>query len=141
MIFEQQIQYLNKLEADFFGSLETAVNQNNTLIENQITEVQLFEKGQDGDQKKLAGYARTTIRIKQRKGQPTDRTTLRDTQAFHNSVTVTGFPLALEITAPVPYTQYLIKRYGEKILVPEKEFMAGWLQRYFIPQLKKDINL
>ena len=46
---------------------------------------QLFTTGEDGDGVSLGNYSPITIKIKKRKGQPTDRITLKDTGAFYDS--------------------------------------------------------
>lgn len=60
-------------------------------------------------------YTPYTISIKEIKGQPTDRVTLRDTGAFHRSFMVEVGPDSFYITATDPKTQDLVNKYGGKI--------------------------
>jgi len=141
--FRPAIKFLEGLQEVAFSVLQTSINQNRVFIEDRITEKQLFEKGEDGKGKKLRGYARTTIRIKRQKGQPTDRTTLKDTGAFYKSLSVEGFPLALEVKATVPYTRYLTtegNRYGIDILRPSEETLGEFFEKFYIPDLKKEVE-
>lgn len=49
------------------------------------TQSQLFNKGIDANGKRIKpAYAKTTISIKKRKGQPTNRVTLKDTGDFYD---------------------------------------------------------
>lgn len=142
-LFSTQIKFLESLEAKAFQVLQDSINKNNEFIEDGITQKQLFERGEDGKGKKLRGYARTTIAIKRRKGQPTDRTTLKDTGAFYKSLSVTGFPLALEVKATVPYTKFLTtegNRYGIDILRPGEEVLSDFFEKFYIPELKTAIK-
>lgn len=50
---------------------------------------QLFKKGIDSEGKSLGQYAPSTKKIKQRKGQPSDHITLKDTGAFYDSFDIT----------------------------------------------------
>ncbi len=136
MIFQRQIEFIQSFEETLFKGIQDVVNDNASAIEEQITEVQLFDKGETGDGKKLQSYALSTIKQKIRKRQPFDRTTLRDTEKFHKSVTVTGNPLDLEVTADTPYTQFLIKRYSDRILVPSAEFLRDLFSKDLIPNIK-----
>lgn len=139
-LFSRQINFLRELELSVFDVLKDSINQNNGVIEDYVSEDQLFDRGVDGNNKKLRGYARTTIRIKSRKNQPTDRTTLRDTGKFHRSILVEGFPLALEVSSDVDYVQYLTRatNYGINILKPSNKNMTDFFDEFFVPDLKKN---
>ena len=141
-LFSRQIKFLNQVETDLFPVLQDTINANNAVIEDYVTDDQLFDRGVDGKNKKLRGYARTTIRIKSKKGQPTDRTTLRDTKKFHNSIVATGNVSSLEMSSNVPYDIYLTKatNYGENILKPSVQNMTLFFEEYYIPDLKKQVT-
>lgn len=89
-------------------------------ITNYITEVQLFDEGEDGLGVKLKEYSPFTISEKRRKGQPFDRTTLKDTGKFYNSfrVVVNG---AGEVKIVVNDINDLINKYGINILTLSNE--------------------
>lgn len=80
---------------------------NSTELQEEIiylnTIDQLFEKGQDKLGRDLdsvgGGYSPFTIQIKQKKGQPYDRVTLKDTGDFYNSFQVVNQDTYIEIIA------------------------------------------
>ena len=61
----------------------------NGLVIELNTQDQLFKRGVDSKGLSLGVYAPFTIEAKRRKGQPTNRVTLRDTGDFHRTWTVT----------------------------------------------------
>jgi len=80
------------------------------------TEEQLFRLGQYSDGTAVAPpYRPLTIQIKQAKGQPTGRVTLRDTGDFHQSFSVVWQPTQFVITASDPKTGKLVQKYGREI--------------------------
>lgn len=90
---DQLIKYLedikNKFNAKYF--MLNIVGRNNkvrNLIIELNTQDQLYNKGIDSNNDSLGNYAPFTIREKQRKGQPSDRVTLKDTGAFYKSFDV-----------------------------------------------------
>jgi hypothetical protein len=96
----------------------------NTIVESntdsilQLQEDQMYE-GKDIDGNDIAldgrGYSKRTFEIKEAKGQPTDRVTLKDTGAFYASLQVVVENGALEITGNTDYSAELIERTGESI--------------------------
>lgn len=140
MIFGQQISFIDEFEKYLFVELQTTVNDFDHVLENYITEQQLFERGIKGTGEKLPGYARTTIRLKIRKGQPVDRTTLRDEGDFHASIDVIGTPYHIEISSDVEHAKWLVGRYGRDILRITNENFKEFFNEYYIPNLKKYVD-
>ena len=91
-------------------------------IQKQITdlntEVQLFQRGEDSEGKKLEKYAPSTIRIKKIKRQPTNRTTLKDTGDMYETWYVNvGNDASFTIEANTVKNGYdLTERYGDDIV-------------------------
>ena len=87
-----------------------------------------------------APYSPYTIRVKNEKGQPTDRVTLRDTGDFHKSFEVVVGPVDFYITATDYKTDMLVERYGEKIfgLIPQNKIELA--QKYLYPTVMTEIN-
>jgi len=87
-----------------------------------------------------APYSPYTIKVKNEKGQPTDRVTLRDTGAFHKSFEVVVGPVDFYITATDYKTDMLIEKYGEKIfgLIPQNKTELA--QKYLYPAVMTEIN-
>lgn len=83
---------------------------------SQANAERLFDTGKDMEGRSLGKYAPKTIEIKQAKGQPFDRVTLRDTQAFQNSITLRITKKGFEYFATDEKTDSLIFRYGPNIL-------------------------
>lgn len=139
-LFSKQIAFVDSLEHTMFEVLRTSIKTNNTIVQNYIIERQLYEKGIDGNEKRLKGYTRATIRYKIANNQPADRTTLKDKGYFHASITIDTFNDRFEISSDVGYAKYLIKRYEKDIMKPSLNNMLQFFDLYFIPQLKNKIN-
>lgn len=86
------------------------------------TEAQLYDRGVNSDGIRLdsigGSYASSTIAIKESKGQPTDRVTLRDSGDFYNSwIVFLNDDYDLEINAdPIKETGNLFNRWGKEIV-------------------------
>ena len=91
-------------------------------IQKQITdlntEVQLFQRGEDSEGKKLEKYAPSTIRIKKIRRQPTNRTTLKDTGDMYETWYVNvGNDASFTIEANTVKDGYdLREKYGDDIV-------------------------
>tara|TARA_R110002153_G_scaffold162901_6_gene315460 strand:+ start:290 stop:652 length:363 start_codon:yes stop_codon:yes gene_type:complete len=117
------------------------VKEEAEVIVNYNTDKQLEDRGVGFDNKKLKPkYKRTTVSIKKRKGQPSDRVTLKDTGAFHKSFTLKAFSEFFTITATNNKTDKLVEKYGEKIFgltIPNKNRVARDLRPKLIQKLKR----
>ena len=101
------------------------------------SEEQLFKKGIDSKGSKLAPYAESTKKAKKRKGQPTDRTTTRDSKEFHELFDINFLGDAFDITSYADYTQFLTARYGDDIFGLTDESLTKLIEAYIIPDLLK----
>ena len=109
---------LRKFKDDLDEHLEDIIRAHEDLIVEAIAEDQLFEQGIDGDGQSLMSrrpYQPSTIRRKLRKGQPTDRVTLRDTGRFHDSMYLVFDEGGFYITSDDYKTPFLTKKYGPTI--------------------------
>lgn len=89
-----------------------------------------------------APYAPRTIQLKTKKGQPTDRVTLRDTGAFHKSFTLEIGPVGFYITATDYKTQELVDKYGANIFGLTSDNLAALSYELFplvMQQIDKEI--
>lgn len=136
-IFYKQISFLTELESRMFTELEQVINQFDFVIKDYIVNKQLFREGEDGKGKVLPGYTRTTIRYKIAKGDPADRTTLRDDGDFYSHIEVNAFPEHFEINSNVSHDVYLVKKYGQDILRVSDEHLREFLKHYYLPKLKE----
>lgn len=127
--------------------LEEAVRAKEDVIVSAIADDQLYRRGINGRGVKIMEYAPyrpSTIRNKQKKGQPTTRVTLRDTGAFHKSMFVVFDSEGFYITASDPKTQALVEKYGEEIFrLTNKNFtriLRSHLRKELAKQLKRTIR-
>ena len=140
-IFSDQIQTISNIqERIVFESFKQSISQHGLVLKDFIVSDQLYKEGIDGEGKKLLGYTRTTIRIKISKGQPVDRTTLHDQEDFVNSIIVDDKEDEFEISSDVSHDKYIIKKYGKNVLAPTQENMKKFMELYFIPKFKENVN-
>lgn len=141
-MFRKQIEFIESMPGLVNNALENAINQNNDGLKRILVDQQMYERGEDGNGKKLRPYSRYTIRVKKSKGQPTDRTTLRDTGAFHSSIIVTGYRDYYEVKSNVAYDFRLTdaKNYGKNILRINRLDFSNFIRDYFIKELKLLVN-
>ncbi len=139
-IFQKQINFIDDFEKSINESLKKTIESFGFVLKDFIVNKQLFQKGIDGNGKKLQGYKRTTIRIKIGKGQPVDRTTLHDEEKFVTSIDIDAFSDRFEISSDVSYDKFIIKRYGEGIFKPSNENMVKFMVTYFLPNLKQTLD-
>lgn len=101
-------------------------------------EEQLFEQGVNRlgvDIMDYAPYSPLTIAIKEEKGQPTNRVTLRDEGDFESSFFLEVGDKQFEIKASDFKTEDLIKKYGRQILGLTDENIAKLIWQYIFPDL------
>ncbi len=115
------INGLLSLDVDAIALEISKTNQFKRLVIELNTEgeatSQLYELGEDSTGKSLGKYTPFTISEKRKKGQPTDRVTLKDTGEFYSSFEVKPFFGGFIIDAnPIKDDTNLFKRYGEDII-------------------------
>lgn len=139
-IFNKQKRFIETLEETLLNQLKDSINAFNFVLKDFIVNKQLFREGIDGNGKKLEGYKRTTIRMKIRKGDPADRTTLRDEDNFHTSIRIDGFDDRFEVSSDVNHDKFILKRYGRDVLKITDENFREFMENYFLPNLKSKID-
>ena len=80
-------------------------------------------------------YTPKTIELKEIKGQPTNRVTLRDTGDFYASFKIITEPDKFTIIATDYKTDGLIRKYGRQILGLTDENAQGLAHGYLLPGL------
>lgn len=111
------IKRLKAFESGLNQTIEQAIRNNEKLILAMNTESQLFKKGVDGDGNKLKPkYTLSTKRKKAKKGQPTNRVTLKDGGIFHDSFYIHYLPDGFEIMTSDPIEPFLTYKYGKELL-------------------------
>lgn len=127
--------------------LEDIVRDKEDVIVSAIADDQLYRRGVNGKDEKIMDYmpyAVRTIKNKKRKGQPTNRVTLRDTGTFHKSMLVVFDSEGFYITADDDKTQYIVKKYGEEIFrLTDKNFtriIKSHIKKELVKRLKQAIG-
>lgn len=113
--------------------------QTTAFIIDANAEEQLFEQGINRlgvDIIDYMPYSPLTISIKEEKGQPTNRVTLRDEGNFESSFYLEVGDKQFEIKASDFKTEDLIKKYGRQILGLTDENIAVLIWKYVYPDLK-----
>jgi hypothetical protein len=111
---------------------------NEAYIIDMNAEEQLFEQGINRlgvEISDYAPYSPVTIAIKEAKGQPTNRVTLRDEGDFESSFFLEVGDKQFEIKASDFKTEDLIKKYGRQILGLTDENIAILIWQYIYPDL------
>lgn len=85
-------------------------------------------------------YAPYTVLVKDQKGQPSDRVTLKDTGDFYDSMFVDVNSATFDIDASDPKTDALVKKYGVRIFGLTKESRGEYVNYSFFPELKNRIT-
>ena len=141
MPFQKKISQLTKIKKNLNRFIGESALRHSNIIEDSITEEQLFEKGIDGLGKRLPSYSPVTVQLKKLKGQPFDRTTLRDTGEFHSSIKVKLQRDGIKIESdPIKEDTNLLEVYGEEILFLTEENLTEFRNVLLKDDLIKNIR-
>jgi phage gpG-like protein len=147
-ILDSVRERVQEIKDTIYPSLKAAINSNADLLKEIQTQKQFYDRGQDSDGISITpSYAAKTIKIKTKKGQPTDRVTLNDTGDYYESIAFSGTDTEMIITATVDYASYLSSRYGtlsntsgtDILGIQDMEFLEFYNQ-YIAPELTNNIN-
>jgi hypothetical protein len=140
----KQITDLRNRVANFNEALTSGRLIQNIIWDNEAyivdlnAEEQLYEQGINRLGVEIADYAPyspVTIAIKEAKGQPTNRVTLRDEGDFESSFFLEVGDKQFEIRASDFKTEDLIRKYGRQILGLTDENIAILIWQYIYPDL------
>lgn len=137
VLFKKQIEFVDNFETLLFEKFREGVQSYGLVLKNYIVEKQLYDKGIDGTGKRLEGYTRTTIRYKLQKGQPADRTTLKDEGEFHASIEIKAFSDHFEVSSNVTHDKFIIKHYGRNVLKITNDNLKEFIEKFVLPKLKE----
>jgi hypothetical protein len=139
-MFGAQKKFIDDLQFQLMKELEMTIRAFDFVLKDYIINKQLFTQGIDGDGIKLPGYKRTTIRIKIAKGDPVDRTTLRDKGEFYAHIRIDAFSDRFEVGSDVSHDKFIFKRYGLNVLKITNENIREFMNVYFLPNLKEYVS-
>lgn len=131
---------LRKFKSILDQELTNEILSHEHIIIDMVCE-QLYA-GIDGYKNRIQPpYATRTVKKKQKKGQPTDRVTLRDTGDFYKSLHVAfdedGFFVA---SSDQELADILRKKYGYPVLRLSNENLSILLREYIRPSLKEKLK-
>ena len=132
---------LLELKNSINKSIQNSISTNKAVLIEQQTGGQ-FDKGQDSQGIQFVPkYAFSTKVAKRRKGQPTDRVTLRDTGKLYNNIEIQAQTTQAIITANVEYFKYLVAHYDKNtILGIQTEAMKDFLNKFTLPEIEKNFK-
>ena len=125
---------------NIYSYLEAATREaEDTIIDMNIS--QLYDSGERRDGTKITpAYAPETVAIKKKKGQPTNRVTLRDTFDWQASFWVQFYPDGFEIKASDWKTERLTQKYGDEILGLQDEMVKYLCETFYLPRLRTELR-
>lgn len=143
-IFENKLNALREFRMNINKIMFDEVLDKEDFIVELITEDQLYEQGITGDERFIADfapYSPVTIQIKQMKGQPTNRVTLRDEGDFHKSFFIKVGGDHFEVKASDSKTEELIRQYGSEIMEFTDENVGEIIWIYIYPILLQKLRI
>lgn len=118
--------------------IQRIIMDNEAYIVDLNAQDQLYEEGINRLGVSIMDYAPyrpLTIAIKEQKGQPTNRVTLRDTGDFESSFYLEVSNKQFEVKASDWKTEALIKKYGRQILGLTDENISSLIWDYIYPDI------
>lgn len=123
--------------------LKDEILRHEDVIIRMIAEEQLYDLGIEGKGVAIASYMpyrSSTIKRKQKKGQPTDRVTLKDTGKLYASLRVECGSLGFYVTSSEDKAKYLLAKYGKTIFRLTDNNLKVLLNDYIRPSLKEKMK-
>lgn len=134
------IDRLKNIDSQIQATVKKVIEDNQGIIVEMNSELQLFEKGVDRNNVSISSYApygSSTITYKKAKRQPTNRVTLRDEGNFHQSFFLDIRENEFEIKAKDWKAEMLVRKYGEAILGLTDENLSDLSKNYVAPEILK----
>lgn len=131
---------LREFKRQVLQIIEQVIRDNQDVIVDMNAEGQLFEKGITREGESIAGYApyaTATIQIKQAKGQPTGRVTLRDEGDFHAGFYIEFMPDGFMLRSSDWKEEILTHNYGVEIMGLTDANIAELAREYVYPEVAK----
>ncbi|RSK50103.1 hypothetical protein [Hymenobacter rigui] len=127
---------LQRLPRVLEQQVEDTVRDNTAFLEDANTDQ--LASGKDATGADITPeYADLTIALKQIKGQPTDRVTLRDSGDFYTGIIAQLSGKQVELVGTDPKTAELEERYGPDIIGVPDPALDEFRQDYIKPDLQQ----
>lgn len=140
-VFNEARKKVQELKNSINPVIRQTFEEYGYVIHEYQTQKQLYEKGEDSKGSIIRpAYRPSTIRIKRKKGQPTDRVTWKDTGVLYDSIRVEPKDDYVEITANTSYAKYLLKKYGDNVLGIQEELLKEFANKYLLIKLKENFD-
>jgi hypothetical protein len=138
---DKAIKKLKLMKLSINKALQTSINTNKNVLIEQQTKGQ-FDKGKDANNVSFVpSYATSTIIAKRKKGQPTDRVTLKDTGKLYDSINIKAGTKDVTFSANVEYYKYLVAHYkSNQILGIQPKEMELFIKKYTTPEILKNFK-
>lgn len=134
---------LRKFKDILNDELKNEIMKYEDVIIQMVVRDQLYDQGIEGRGISIMSYqpyTARTMQIKQRKGQPYDRVTLRDTGEFYSSLHVEFDDDGFYVTSTDDKAKYLLARYGKTIFRLTNQNFTELLRNYIRPELQQKLK-
>lgn len=137
------ISRLKGLESSIQTTIAQVIKANEGVIIDMNTQEQLYEQGVNSDNVEISSYqpyTPFTVSIKQGKGQPTGRVTLRDEGDFYSGWYIEFMPDGFKLGSSDSKADKLGKKYGYQIFGLTDANLDELTIQYILPELLTLIN-
>jgi hypothetical protein len=137
------VNKLRKFKSILGQELKDEILRHEDVIVKMITQDQLYELGIEGRGIEIMSYRPykpRTIKKKIKKGQPTNRVTLKDTGSFYASLHVEFDDDGFYVTSTQDKAEFLLKRYGKTIFRLTDDNLKILLYDYIRPSLTEKMK-
>lgn len=134
---------LRKFKDILNDELKNEIMKHEDVIIQMVVRDQLYDQGIEGRGISIMSYqpyTARTMQIKQRKGQPYDRVTLRDTGEFYSSLHVEFDDDGFYVASTDDKAKYLLARYGKTIFRLTNQNFTELLRNYIRPELQQKLK-
>lgn len=134
---------LRKFKSILDQELKNEILRHEDVIVEMIAQGQLYELGIEGRGREIMSYMPyrpRTIKKKLKKGQPTNRVTLKDTGSFYASLHVEFDDDGFYVTSTQEKAKFLLKKYGKTIFRLTDQNLKTLLDNYIRPSLKEKMK-
>lgn len=134
---------LRKFKSILDQELKDEILRHEDVIVEMITQNQLYELGIEGRGTEIMSYMPyrpRTAKKKIKKGQPTNRVTLKDTGSFYASLHVEFDNEGFYVTSTQDKAKFLLKKYGKTIFRLTDNNLKILLDEYIRPSLREKMK-